>query len=129
VTRTVRKAKTGAIVQSDTFRTTHDSWGRLHQRHCNDKVLAQLGYDAEGKVDQISLDGGGILSLRYDPLTKQRKGYDLDAKTWTSGVTWSLNQRGHIESELRAFGQQQTKRNYTYDARGFLETVTDGVVP
>jgi YD repeat-containing protein len=126
--RVVRRVSTGAVVQKDSWDAEHDAWGRPHKELHNSQMLTELAYDTEGRVHKASLAGNASLTFHYDSVTRSRKGYALDAGAWKSGVDWQLNARGLVNSENLTFGTQQLKRSYGYDARGFLQTQTDGLV-
>jgi RHS repeat-associated protein len=102
-----------------------DAWGRLETLKINGRGVAQLVYDAEGRLDRVDLEGGQSIVHHYDPATRRSSGYWRDGGTWNVGVDWKFDSRGLVAAEDLSLGERSWHRGYGYDPRGFLASAED----
>lgn len=125
-TLTIRDAG-GAVRHTQTEETELDSVGRISAFKINGAVLYVLSYDGEGRLARADFASGESIEFDHDPVTHNRRGYDVAAPNVTGGMRWDLDERGLITRETFQHGATTTQRDYRYDGRGVLtEAITPG---
>lgn len=123
--QTVTRIADGVIIDDVAWTHHYDAAGRLSRRELDGVDFAIYAYDSEGRVDQVTLPGGEVLVLDYDPTTHRNSGYGQGSGFEHSGASWQFNARGLIERESLVVGASATVRDYQYDERGFLIDASD----
>ena len=114
------------LLASLTERFELDDWGRLHKIYYNEKLLAELQYDDEGRMRSSILPEGGAISLGYHSPTQALIGYRIETKAISGAIGWAKNARDLIEWEEIIIGKELWRKEYLYHPRGFLRSVTKG---
>lgn len=129
VHRTITRLSDGAVIDDVATEYVYDAWGRLDRTTVNGEVLAALHYDEEGRIASVDLPEGQRIEHTYDPVTHRQAGYGQEIthgdESWQTGVDWTFNNRGLVESEGLDLGDQSWLRVYRYDPRGFLTRSQD----
>jgi len=127
--RVITRLRDSVIVDDVTTGYGYDAYGRLAQLTVNGAPLASLRYDTEGRLFQADVAGAQVISLGYDPVTHRPSSYRHDIKeagrTWQSGASWTFNNRGLIDGETLSLASTTWSRQYSYDPRGFLSRSQD----
>lgn len=116
----------GAPVFSSTKETELDAYGRVATFKVQGTTLYTLAYDDEGRLARADFTTGESITFDYDAVTHVRRGHHLDTATASGGAHWERNARGLIAAETYSHGATDTRRDYSYDARGELTTATTG---
>jgi RHS repeat-associated protein len=112
--------------QGETKIVQVDSFGRPVELDVNGAPLAVVSYDTLGRVDSVALSDGSMVRNLYDPYTLQQSGFArLTPAQQNFESSFTLNNRGLVDSEVQGSALGTVVRQYGYSAQGFLATSED----
>ncbi len=123
--RVIVKDGAGAVLLDSQRTTIVDAYGREAGVAVDGHNLYTLTYDAESRIERASFADGHELVFDHDPVTHERRGYHIEGPVQDGGVAWELDDRGKIAAEIFTSAGNPDRRDYRYDARGFLVEAHD----
>ncbi|WP_163996153.1 RHS repeat-associated core domain-containing protein [Pyxidicoccus caerfyrddinensis] len=115
----------GNLLTTTSLGSSWDAYGRMSALTLDGQPWASVLYNGFGKTAKVDFGGGTFVELGYDALTRQRTSLAQTTPTWTSSISWKLNNRGLTGSEVSHFGGTTLARQYGYSAQGFLTSAQD----
>lgn len=112
----------GRPISEHRLRTELDRLGRPAAIAIDDRRVAALTYDVEGRPARLELSDGGGVHVGRDPLTKHPSHQRVLGSGWSITDQWQVDRRGLIDAQTITT-TTTTVLHYTYDPDGLIASM------